>query len=185
MKSKKLSSMVLIALIGLSMPFMAGCQETLVLESEPETLETIRCVFDAAAYYRYDEPSEIYVVYDSGRNHIGYLFYAEGMGETVPAGEGLSKVAGPIVILVGLKDAETIEDIYVVSHSETDVYWRMLVNKDYFKQFEGLRVEDAYFRHVGGEVDRISGATLSSKLVLNTVRVAAQEKAVYIKEGLR
>jgi Na+-translocating ferredoxin:NAD+ oxidoreductase RnfG subunit len=185
MKSKRILPMIIMALISISLPFTAGCQETLVLENKPETLETIRCVFDEAAYYHYDEASEIYVVYDSGRNRIGYLFYAEGMGETVPAGEGLSKFAGPIVIRVGLKDAETIKDIYVVSHSETDVYWRMLVNKGYFNQFKGLKVEDAYFRYVGGEVDGVSGVTLSSKLVLNTVRVAAQEKTAYIEKGLR
>jgi electron transport complex protein RnfG len=164
---------------------VTGCQPTLVLDSEAETLGTIRQVFDEAGYYRYDEESEIYVVYDSGRNRIGYLFYANGMGETVPSGEGLSKPAGPIVILVGMEDAGTVKGIYVVSHSETKEYWQMLVNNDYFAQFAGLKVEDAYFSYVGGEVDGISGATLSSKLVLNTVRDAAREKAAYIEEGLK
>lgn len=164
---------------------ITGCRPTLILESEAETLETVQHVFGEASYYHYYEEADIYAVYDSGKKSIGYLFYANGMGETIPSGEGLSKTAGPIAILVGMEDAETVKGIHVVSHSETDIYWNSLVRQDYFSQFGGLKVEDAYFNYVGGEVDAVAGATTSCKLVLNTVRNVAKEKALYIGEGLR
>ena len=184
MKAKQIFPIVIIVLMAFS-AVITGCRPTMILESDAETLENIRAVFAEASYYHYYEEAEIYTVYDSGKKSIGYLFYANGMGETIPSGEGLSKTAGPIVILVGMEDAETLKGIYVVSHSETDIYWELLVRKDYFAQFKGLKVADAYFNYVGGEVDAVAGATTSCKLVLNTVRDTAKAKAVYISEGLR
>jgi Na+-translocating ferredoxin:NAD+ oxidoreductase RnfG subunit len=65
------------------------------------------------------------------------------------------------------------------------LYWASRGKQDYFSQFEGLKIEDAYFSFIGGGVDAIAGATTSSKLVLNTVKDAAKQKAVYIEEGLK
>ena len=172
------------ALILVCAGVMTGCGPKLILDSEEETLESIRYVFDEAAYYHYYEEADIYGVYDSGKQELGYMFHAHGMGETIPSGEGLSKPPGPIEIIVGLMDTETVKGIYVVSHSETELFWASLVRKDYFAQFGGLKIADAYFNYVGGEIDAVAGATTSSKLVLNTVRDAAKEKAAYIEEGL-
>jgi Na+-translocating ferredoxin:NAD+ oxidoreductase RnfG subunit len=180
----KLFPIVALILIMVCATVMTGCRPTLVLDSEAETLDSIRYVFDEAAYYHYYEEADIYGVYDSGKKAVGYLFYAHGMGETIPAAEGLSKTAGPIEIIVGLLDTETIKGIYVVSHSETELYWNSLVKQNYFAQFEGLKIADAYFSFIGGGVDAVAGATTSSKLVLNTVKDAAKAKVVYIEEGL-
>jgi Na+-translocating ferredoxin:NAD+ oxidoreductase RnfG subunit len=180
----KLFPIVGLILITVCAAVMTGCEPDLILESEEGTLESIHYVFDEAAYYHYYEEAEIYGVYDSGKKAIGYLFYAHGMGELIPAGEGLEKHPGPIVILVGLADTETIKGIHVVSHSETDIYWKSLVRKDYFAQFEGLKIEDAYFSFIGGGVDAVAGATTSCKLVMNTVKNTAKQKVVYIEEGL-
>jgi Na+-translocating ferredoxin:NAD+ oxidoreductase RnfG subunit len=185
MKTKLIFPKVAVILIMVCATVITGCSPTLILESEAETLESVRYVFDEGAYYHYYEEADIYGVYNSGKKLIGYLFYAHGMGETIPAAEGLSKTAGPIVILVGMEDTETIKGIYVVSHSETELYWASLVKQDYFSQFEGLKIEEAYFSFIGGGVDAIAGATTSSKLVLNTVKDAAKQKAVYIEEGLK
>ena len=184
MKTRLIFPVIAVILIMVCAAFMTGCRPTLILESEAETLESVRYVFDEAAYYHYYEEPEMYGVYDSGKEFIGYLFYAYGMGETIPSGEGLSKTAGPIVILVGMEDTETVKGIYVVSHSETELYWNSLVKQDYFSQFEGLKIKDAYFSFIGGGVDVVAGATTSSKLVLNTVKDTAKQKAVYIEEGL-
>lgn len=185
MMKTKLIFPIFILILMVSGLFITGCRPALILESEAETLENIRTVFAEAGYYHYYEEADIYSVYDSGKEELGYMFHAHGMGEMIPSGEGLSKPAGPIVILVGMEDVETLKGIYVVSHSETELYWASLVRKDYFAQFTGLKVEDAYFNYVGGEVDAVAGATTSCKLVLNTVRNTAKEKAVLISEGLR
>lgn len=166
------------AIISVCLLGLTGCQ-TPVLEQDQdqETVEALRNIFYEASYYQYDEETGIYTVYDTDKKQIGYAFYAEGMGEQVPAAEYLEgKNAGPIVILVGMEDEETIKDIFVVLHNETESIWDHLVRNDYLDQFKGLKISDAYFTRIGGQVDSITGATLSSKLVLNTVRDAAMEK---------
>jgi electron transport complex protein RnfG len=148
---------------------------------DQQTLEILSAVFPDIGFYSFEEDSAIYTVYNSGKNKIGYAFYAEGMGAEVPMTEGGRKVPGPIVILVGLEDKETINGIVVISHSETSWFWDLLIQKNYFAQFSELKIEAAYFKKDGGEVDGITGATLSSTLVLDTVREAAIEKVNLIE----
>ncbi len=171
-----------IAVIAVLVSGVTGCS-TKLLESDPETVAALSNVFDEASYYLYDEEAEVYTVYDAGKSQIGYAFYAEGMGEGIPAAEGLEKYAGPIVILVGLDDAETVRGIFVVSHSETETFWVLLVNNDYAGQFVGISIEDVRLARFGGQIDGVTGATLSSLLVLNTVKNTIQEKLSYIEGG--
>jgi Na+-translocating ferredoxin:NAD+ oxidoreductase subunit G len=144
---------------------------------DQQTLEILSGVFPDVSFYSYEEESEIYTVYNSEKNKMGYAFYAQGMGAEVPMTEGGRKVPGPIVILVGLEDKETIKSIVVISHSETSWYWDSLLSRNYLEQFSELKIDDCYFKRDGGKVDVVTGATLSSVLVLNTVREAAIEKA--------
>jgi Na+-translocating ferredoxin:NAD+ oxidoreductase RnfG subunit len=155
--------------------FTAGCN-TIVLYDDIETMELLQNVFDAAHYYTYNEETEIYDIYDGSRASIGYAFYAEGMGEEVMTSDG-GKIAGPIVILVGIKnDKETINNIYVTENNESPLFWKLLITENYLAQFAGLKIDDAYFRRDGGKIDCITGATLSSASVLSIVREAAIEK---------
>jgi electron transport complex protein RnfG len=173
---------VLICTISLLVITNLFTDSKLGLLKDQTTLETIQIIFPKADAYCFDEVTEIYTVYDRIRNKIGYVFYAQGMGESVSGGPEIGvKIRGPTVILVGLEDRETIKGIYVVSHSETPGFWQYLIDKDYFNQFAGLKIEDAYFSRDGGLVDSVSYATLSSKLVLNTVRDTAMEKIKYIE----
>jgi electron transport complex protein RnfG len=166
---------------------LPGCQgetEPLPdLESDLETVELLQNVFIDTGYYYYDETTEIYWVYDSDQSKLGYAFYAEGMGVGVPGAEGLEKIAGPIIILVGIQDTETINKIYVISHHETPQLWNNLVRKGYLDLFSGLKVSDAYFTRDGGQVDVMSGATLSSTLVLETVRDTMLEKVALLESS--
>jgi len=170
--------LIAVSVLALSDSFTRAKLKT---QSDKQTLEMLEEIFPDVKFYIYEEESEIYTIYDYTRNRIGYAFYAEGLGEYVEASELGEKVPGPIVILVGLEDKATIKGIFVVSHSETDIFWDLLLGKDYFSQFIRLKIEDAYFRYNGGQVDGITGATLSSKLVLNTVREIALEKVKSIR----
>jgi Na+-translocating ferredoxin:NAD+ oxidoreductase RnfG subunit len=150
----------------------------LEFQQEQQTLETLQQIFPEASFYIYDEEIEVYTVYDTVKKQIGYAFYAEGMGEFIYEPEGGTKVPGPIVVLVGLEDSTTIKGIFVVSHSETPYIFDRLFKKNYFDQFLGLKIEDAYFRRDDGQINAVTGATSSSRVVLNTVREAALEKFI-------
>jgi Na+-translocating ferredoxin:NAD+ oxidoreductase RnfG subunit len=151
------------------------------LQEDPQTLQTLVGIFLDASFYSFNEVTEIFTVYNQGKDKIGYAFYVEGMGAEVPLTEGGRKVPGPIVILVGLENKETINGIVVISHSETSWFWDLLLSRNYLEQFSGLKIDDCYFKRDGGKVDSITGATLSSTLVRDTVRGAAIEKVKLIK----
>jgi len=180
MKSHPATFIVTAAFIAIYLLGLTGCQ-TPILEQDQETVEMLQNVFYEASYYQYDEEAETYTVYNTNKKQIGYAFYAEGMGVYIPPAEGEEKIGGPIIILVGLEDKETIKGIFVISHCETVGVWDLLVKKNYLNQFEGLKINDAYFTSSGGQVDSITGATLSSTLVLNTVRETALEKFIPIE----
>lgn len=181
-------SIIIIAVASVLLLGLAGCnttepKPTLELDSEQETVEALQAVFDEASYYQYDDETEIYTVYDTHKSQIGYAFYGEGMGEGIAPAEGLEKYPGPIIIMIGLKDTETLEGIFVVSHSETEMFWELLIRADYIDEFSGIKIEDVRFERFGGQVDGNTGATLSTNLVLNTVKDAIQEKLPYIEGG--
>ena len=148
----------------------------LEFQQDQQTLEMLIGIFPEAGYYIYDEEAEIYNVYDMSKNQTGYAFYAEGKSyEGEESIEGW-KVPTLIKILVGLKDQETIKDILIISHAEGVIFWDLLIKEDFFQQFVGLKITDAYLKGDGGVIDAVTAATLSSTSVLDIVRETALEK---------
>ncbi len=145
----------------------------LILEKEAETVELLSGIFADVTYYNYDEVTKIYMVYDESKNKIGYAFYAEGMG-----------YGGKIRVLVGLVDLETIKGISIFHNNEQrQIGWDTSIPLDFTplkEQFIGLKVNDCDLKGRGGLVDEVSGATISSTALVNTVREAALEKAALI-----
>ncbi len=162
-----------------SIVLSSGCSGIDYLQDE-QNIKLLQNVFSEATFYTYDAVSEIYTVYNNSKKQIGYAFYAEGMGEYIDGKQMGTKIPGPIIIMVGLKDKETLKSIFVISHSETPGAWEYLIKRNYFNQFEDIKLEDAYFIQAGGKVDSVSGATISSKLVLNTVRETILRKIKFI-----
>jgi hypothetical protein len=139
-----LKYLVILAGIPFFLIFFTGCNTTLLYD-DIETIDLLQNVFDEAQYYTYNDETGIYDVYINHKNKIGYAFYAEGMGEEVMTSDG-GKIAGPIIILVGIKnDKETISKIYVIEQNESYLFWKLLITENYLDQFIDLKIEDAYF----------------------------------------
>jgi len=174
---KKLCPTLLITLVTVIAASLLVTSESItraVLESrqDQETLELLQGIFPEANFYTFDINTEIYTVYNNGRNEIGYAFYGEGAG-----------FSPGMVILIGLEDTETIRNIIVVSHRETRNFWNMLEDYNFFDQFNGLKIEDCAVERydgTGGKVDSVTGATFSSRGVINIVRKTALEKIEYL-----
>ncbi len=173
---KKLLPIIRIVIVGIVTILMIGFTSctSVVLENDLETIGLINKVFPEAGYYNYDGEKEIYTVYNTSKSQIGYVFYAEGM--SYPGTGFFSKPSALMTILVGLEDKETIKNIYVVSQGETSDFWDLLIEDSYFNQFIDLKIKEAELKQNGGEVDVITGATLSSKSVLDIVRKVTLEK---------
>ena len=113
---------------------------------------------------RYDLVEEIYVVYDD-TDTIGYAYIAVGKG-----------YGGYIDILVGLEDENTIKGINIIKHSESPGLGARIIEDEYRNQYIGLDIVDSEMRFNSGQIDSITGATISSKAVADAVKTTALEK---------
>jgi len=142
------------------------------VQVDQETLELLREIFPEASYF--NEDIGVYTIYDDSGHVVGYAFYGSSQGYK----------AG-VVVLVGLKDRETIKDIIVVSHHEDWGYWVKLQQQNFFDQFINLKIEDCYLNKkwykVNNMVQNVSGATASCEGVVDAVREAALEKLKFIE----
>lgn len=94
---------------------------------------------------------------------IGYVFIAEGKG-----------YSGTIKTLVGMYPNETISRIYVISQTETPGLGTRIAEPEFTSQFMGKRIEELRLRRDGGLIDAITGATISSRAITETVRTGAE-----------
>lgn len=120
---------------------------------------------------QYDFDNDIYTIYSDGTK-VGYAFVAVGKG-----------YGGDINILVGLEDATTIKDITIIFQVETPGLGTKITESYFTDQFAGLSIDDVALRRDGGQVDAITGSTMSSTAVINAVRATAMEKVKLIKDN--
>jgi len=125
--------------------------------------------------YVYDKDIAVYTIYsgdDSNpENIIGYSFESSGSG-----------YGGTIDILVSLKDLETINGISIINHMETPGLGARIVEPSFTDQFKDVLIQDVKLRKDDGQIDAISGATISSLAVVNAVQQTALEKVALLKE---
>lgn len=119
---------------------------------------------------RYEFKDDIYIIY-SDSDKVGYAFIATGKG-----------YGGDISILVGLEDKETIKGITIISQEETPGLGTRITEPFFTDQFTGVAINDVALKKDGGQIDAITGSTISSSAVVDAVRNTALEK-VKLLEG--
>lgn len=139
------------------------------VQVDQETLELLREIFPEASYFVFNKDIGVYTIYDDSGHVVGYAFYGSSEG-----------YRSDIVVLVGLKDRETIKDIIVVSHHEDLLYWRKMVTQNFFDQFINLKIENCYLNErfvkiEGKEVRNVTGATVSCTAVVDAVKAALEK----------
>jgi electron transport complex protein RnfG len=82
-----------------------------------------------------------------------------------------SGYGGPLVIMVGVDSTDTISGIQVVSHSETPGLGANITKETFYSQFAGVQAgaSEWKLRKNGGEIDQVSGATISSTAAMQAV----------------
>ncbi len=139
-------------------------------KKDEEIQNKLKDLFPSMKNYEYDDDTEIYTIYQD-IDVLGYAFVAKGSG-----------YGGEIEILVGLRDTETIEGIKIISHSETPGLGDKITQDSFTEQFIGVDISKVKLKEDGGEVDAITGATISSSSVVEIVRKAAEDKSKLIEE---
>ena len=138
-------------------------------QREQKILDMLNEMYPEMTSYTFED--DIYIVF-ADEAVVGYAYLAEGKG-----------YGGYIDILVGLEDETTLRGISIIRHSETPGLGARITEDEYRNQFIGLDIDDVELEYDGGQIDAITGATISSKAVADAVRTTAIEKIKEIFEG--
>jgi electron transport complex protein RnfG len=131
-----------------------------------EIKNTLRSIFPEMSEYKLED--EVYIIYEDGEK-AGYAFMASGSG-----------YGGNIDIMVGLDSGFGIKGVSILSQTETPGVGNRITESSFTDQFKGLSASDIALKSEGGKIDAITGATISSRAVVDAIR----EKMVEILESL-
>ena len=137
-------------------------------QEEQQIQSRLEEMFPSMSEYTFED--DIYTIYSDGAG-IGYAFLAVGKG-----------YGGDIDILVGLEDETTVKGVTIISHLESPGLGARVTESSFRDQFAGLNISDVALKQDGGQIDAITGATISSEAVVDAVRATAMEKVKSLKE---
>ena len=132
-------------------------RDRIIEAQKAEVQEMLATLFPEMDVYELDEASGIYAILAGGT--IGHAVMAQATG-----------YGGPIDILVGLEPSNRLRGIRVISQQETPGLGAKIVETSFLDQFAGLALDELALSSVGGEVDAITGATISTSAVIEGVR---------------
>lgn len=146
-----------VAISVILLMFINNITSPIVTIKQNEKIQTILgSIYPDMSRFEYED--EIYTIY-SDEEVIGYAFAASGSG-----------YGGRINILVGIDSDFKIMDISILSQVETPGFGSKITESSFTDQFKGLSASDIALRAAGGKIDAITGATISSRALINIVR---------------
>ncbi len=160
-------TVVVFASVGLVTWTDSMTKDKIEEQEEQQIQSMLKEMFPSMSDYTFED--DIYTI-DSDRAGVGYAFLAVGKG-----------YGGDIKILVGLEDETTIKGITIISQSETPGLGSRIAESSFASKFAGLNIGDVAIKQDGGQIDAITGATISSQAVVDAVRTTAMEKVKSLK----
>jgi Na+-translocating ferredoxin:NAD+ oxidoreductase RnfG subunit len=115
---------------------------------------------DAVSYEEPTDPQDWIIVYDGEERIVGYAVI------TSPPTDDIIGYAGPIPLLICVNKQEKIESVTVLQHFEAPGLIEILTKNRFFEAWNG----EAWNAAADKEVDTVSGATMSSQAIIDTVR---------------
>lgn len=103
-------------------------------------------------------------------NLVGYAAIVKGRG-----------YGGIIKVAIGIRLDETVKRVRVISHSETPGLGSRVAENEFLSQFDGRSLEELKLKSEGGEIDAITGATISSEAVVGIVREEFQKLITVVR----
>ncbi len=167
-----LTIVVCISVIALSI--INSMTEGPIEDAEKEKVkELLKEQFPELENYTADDKD--YTIYSNG-SIVGYAFEIEAGG-----------YGGPIKILVAIENTTLADDdiilrgISIISNTETPGLGAKITEESFLEEFNGLNVNDVMLTDDGGEINAISGATISSSAVVDAIQ---KEIGAKVKELL-
>ncbi len=118
------------------------------------------------------EEKEDHYIAKKDSNIIGYAAVAES--------QGYSSV---LKILVGMDLDKKITGIRIIDQAETPGLGANAVKPYFYSQFDNLSSDKIALKKNNGEIDAITGATITSSAVINGVKVVLTEKLEKLVDG--
>ena len=102
------------------------------------------------------------VVYDAKKNVLGYAVYSK------PASNGIKGYNGETPLMIALSPKKKVMSVILLENHETPNYLSRVVNAGLLKSWDGMKAKKAAKK----KVDTISGATYSSRSIIQTLQAA-------------
>lgn len=168
--SKPAVILMLICLIsGALLAITYSLTKEKIAEAEQEQInQALSGIFPSAEFVSEDD---YYKALENGEL-VGYAAIVEGKG-----------YGGTIKMAVGIRLDGTVEGVRIISHSETPGLGSGVAEDEFLGQFEGTSLENLKLREDGGEIDAVTGATISSRAVVDTVREEVQRLVEVLPEA--
>ena len=148
-------------IIALSTLTFAQCTSYTPTEKDlpVETLTELQTAFPKAAYVELTAEAT-YAVKDSKGKVIGTVLLSS------PYSDGINGFNGPTPLQIALDNNGKIVEVRVLANNETPNFLKRVVDAGFLDSWNGLTIEEA----INKEVDAVSGATYSSKGILNSLK---------------
>ena len=104
------------------------------------------------------------VVYDAKKNVLGYAVYSK------PASNGIKGYNGETPLMIALSPKKKVMSVTLLENRETPSYLQRVVNAGLLKSWDGMKVKKAAKK----KVDTVSGATYSSRSIIQTLQAAVR-----------
>lgn len=138
--------------------------------AEKQAAETRKIVLPTADTFNETADSEVYMGFDGQGNPAGYVISVTEKG-----------YGGKIEIMVGIDFEGAVSGVSVLSHNETPGLGANAAKDKFLGQYKGAAETQSVTKD-GGEIDAVTGATITSRAVTKAVN-SALEKYGEIKGG--
>ena len=160
-------TIVVLVSVGILMGVNVITEPRIISAQEAELRQLLEKTYTDMTDFTLED--DVYIIQKDGEN-IGYSFVTIGKG-----------YGGNIRILVSLESDFNIKDISIVAQTETPGLGDRILSPEFTDMFVGLEADEVALRSNDGEIDAITGATISSRAVAEAVREAMVEKIQNIK----
>ncbi|MGM5482628.1 MAG: RnfABCDGE type electron transport complex subunit G [Nanobdellota archaeon] len=144
--------------------------EPLIKKNEENKLnDKLTTLFPEMAYSKIKDTKvsqieTMYEVYNRQNNLLGHAVVSSAYG-----------YQSEIKLLVGFREKNKIDSVIILEQAETAGIGDKITKKGFMEQFNDLNKKQANLKKKGGEVDSITGATISSKAVVKAIEKAFEE----------
>ncbi len=163
-KPYPIALLTVVVLVSVSLLMALNSVTAPIIEArrEAEIQMMLENIFPQMTDFVYQD--DLYYIMENDQE-AGYAFIAAGSG-----------YGGEMSIIVGLDTDMRIKDISIISHQETPGLGSKIQEEAFTDQFKGLDITQIDLTRDQGQIDAITGATVSSEAVVQAIKEEMEQK---------